>query len=145
MLVDGSSTPVGFRYTVPENKIGIISRVMTHIVDAGMTWTEFAGITALINGLAVKAFDVDDSLLIDFLDGRTIQDNTDWVHLAGLDGILRTSVGPDLFAVRWTLAKTGYAPYLLEGQYFEVLVQDDLSTGIDRFEMIIQGREVQES
>ena len=142
LRVDGSVTPVSFRYTVPTGKIAIISRMLTHIVDSGMQWQEFAGITALTNGLTIKALDVDDSVLLDFIDGNTIQNNGDWSHVAGSDEVLQLSAGPDLLAIRWSLFKTGFVPFLEEGQSFEVLVQDDLSTGIDVLSILIQGREV---
>ncbi len=143
MDVNGSSTPVSFQVVVPAGKVGIISRVVFHMVDGGMTWAEFGGITALSNGVLVRARDSNDDVLLDFMDGAALTSNSMFAHLAGVDAFLSVEAQDDAFSVRWSLFKTGYVPYLTAGQYLELLVQDNLSA-ITHFQAILQGRLIDE-
>ena len=138
MNVNGAVTPVSFRITAPQQS-GVkkfISRLNLSLFDLTITLSKFGGIAALTNGLTIKAFDSDDVLLIDLLDGWTIKRNGDWSNLAGID-VNKSSID-DHFGVRWTLFAAGQPFHLTNGQYIEILVQDDLSA-INDMHILAQG------
>jgi hypothetical protein len=140
---DMATTAGEYRYTVPAGKIFLPSRVLWVVTDVNITYHEFAGLgAALTNGITVKMYDAGDNLLLDCLDGVPIKTTADFARIAGGDiGKVVTSAGvdPDTVVVRWSLFKTGFVPYLLEGEYFEIKTQDDMS-GLDVFEAVVQGR-----
>lgn len=138
MVVDGSGTTVMFKYTAPAQME--VQRINFTFLDAGMRNEYFGGIVALTNGLLVKGYDVDGSVLIDFLDGETIKVNAGFAALAGVDSVVTATVGADALPIRWTLSKaTGDAIELMKGQYIGITVQDALA-GIDRLDALLQGK-----
>ena len=142
MAVDGT-TPKKFRYVCPADKVALITRVLMHLHDIDIQYEYFAGLgVALTNGLTIKIHDADDTVLKDFTNDHPFKHTAQFSMLAGPDiPILSSAVGndPDVLAMRWTLAKSGFSPLLTAGQYFEVVVQDDLQ-GLSHFEWIIHGR-----
>ena len=139
MAVDGSSTPVDFEYTVPASQEVLLSRAAVFIQDAGPSPTEFGGIAALTNGLLIQVRDGADQLVKQF--GEPIQDNTDFVLLAGTDVVYELTTGVDSVSVRWTFSRTsgGDLLQLREGETFRVRVQDDL-TGLTSMRWALQGQ-----
>ncbi len=139
MAVDGSSTAVTFDYTCPAGKRALIHRINFFIVDNAMQYGRFGGLTAgLTNGLLIKAHDADDAVLLDFLNGETIQTNEDFTTLSGVDAIIEPTAGDDYLPIRWTIAKSGAELHLQPGQYIRLTVQDNL-TGLTKFEAMVQG------
>lgn len=145
MNVNGSVTPVSFRYTVPAGKIALPFRVVFALADVNIEYLKFAGLgLVLTNGIHVHILDTDDSVLLDFTNGTPIKSTHEFTVLAGGDvNILQTGLGqdPDFVAVRWTLGNTGYVPYLKAGQSFEILINDDLLL-VDHLHAFVQGRVV---
>lgn len=144
MNVDGG-TPVHFKYTVPTNHTAYIERINFTLLDITMQNDLFGGLAALTNGVLVRAYDADDTLLLDFLDGEPIKQNSDFCLLAGTDAPVSAGAGADFLPIRWTVAKAAEqndgrlaALKLTEGQYIRVTVQDNL-TGLDRFRGMVQG------
>lgn len=137
--VDGSGTDKKFRVVAPTRETVHISRIILYLIDKSMRYTDFAGLgAALTNGIEVKAYDKDDNLLIDFLDGTTIKTNADFALLAATDVIITPQPGDDFTSIRWSLFKAGAHPYLEEGQYLEINIQDNL-TLVTTFKAIAQG------
>jgi len=144
MAVDGT-TPISFRYTVPEGRIALPHRVIFALMDINIQYEFFAGLGAVLaNGIQIRLLDTDDSVLLDFTNGVPIKSTHEFVVLAGGDvNILQTSLGvdPDMVGIRWTLDKTGYVPYLTAGQSFEILISDNLAA-VDHLHAFVQGRVV---
>ena len=140
MNIDGSVTPVTFSVEHHRAVMDMdIFRVNMVILDAGPAASEFGGIpNGLTNGLLIRVMDSQGNILLDFLDGLTIRNNSDFGLLAGPDWPIVTGAGTDAVSVRWTIAKAGDSVVLNKGDRFEVVVQDDL-TSLDSFRIQVQG------
>tara|TARA_R110000824_G_scaffold143199_11_gene310797 strand:- start:304 stop:834 length:531 start_codon:yes stop_codon:yes gene_type:complete len=136
MNVNGASTPVSYKYTAPAGKRVYVYRVNMMMLDASVTASKFGGVASLTTGITVKVKNSADTELLDFLDGQTIQNNTEFGLLAGTD--INVGSGADGVNIRWTLASAGGSLILESGDYLEVLVQDNL-TGLTSFQAMLQG------
>jgi hypothetical protein len=138
MNVDGSSTPVVYKYTAPHSIE--VTRMNILVMDVGMGHNEFGGLGALLtNGLEIKAFNSSNVLLKDFTDGQNIKSNDDWALLAGVDVQLADSAQNDLQPIRWTFEKAGAKLLLESGDYIQIKVQDNL-TDLTKFQAMVQGQ-----
>ncbi len=135
MAVDGT-TPVKYKYTATAPLV--LTRAIFDMVDANIRPNKLGGINAVTNGLKVELYDADDTLLIDFLDGTTIKQNSDFSHLASIDVLILDAAGLDHLPIRWTIAKTGRGLRMKTGQYLQVTVRDNLAA-IDSFTTVVQG------
>lgn len=141
MAVDGSSTSVAFRYTVPANKVFELWRINWHLIDSSIRADGFGGLPPRTNGLLLRILKSDESLELDFTDGEGLKRHVDFALLAGVDVNTDTSgVGgaEDNVSIRWTVANAGRAMLLTAGQHIECTVQDDLS-GLTAFHGMVQG------
>lgn len=136
MNVNGSSTPVSYRYTVPADNRVYLYRVNFIMLDASITAAKFGGVASLTTGITIKLKNSSDALLLDFLDGQTIQNNTEFGLLAGVD--VNIGPGTDSLGVRWTINNAGGSLYMESGDYLEILIQDNL-TGLTSFQAMLQG------
>lgn len=137
MDVDGG-TPVVFTYEAPAGKKAIIQRVIFNILDAAIQPTKFGGLAALGTGCLVEVHDTDDSVLLDFLDGTTIKQNSDFAILASIDAPIVGAGGSNQLPIRWTIGKSGKALKLLAGQKLAFTVQDNL-VAMSSFRTVVQG------
>lgn len=139
MNVNGT-TPVTFRVTNNNNTGSlIIARLNFSIVDAGIGYGEFGGLTtALTNGLLLAVYDSSDTLLLDFLDGAPIKTNEQFAELAGVDAASIPAAGDDAFPIRFTIARTGKYLLLENNNYIQMTVRDNL-TGLSHFQCMAQG------
>lgn len=140
MTVDGSVTPINFRYTVPEGKSITLFRVLIHLTGPVMKVDKFDGQSELSNGVAIGFYDREDNLLLDPLAGRTIKRNYDWAELAGIDTVIREGQAIDALISRWTITKTGAAMHLEQGEYVQFKVQDAISPTNQEFRVVVQGQ-----
>jgi hypothetical protein len=143
MAVNGSGTAQDFQLVCPADKLMIVNRVIFHLADGDISYDlEFGGLgAALGNGLLIKAHDADDSELLDYNDGVPITLTSGFFHLAASDVDIKASgkgADPDTMCIRWSLFKTGGAPYFTPGQYINIKVQDNL-TGLAAFDAMAQG------
>ena len=129
MDVNGSITPVLFKWTVPAGVQARVTRLIIHLSDAGSQPGDFGGINGgVANGVLFHVFDENDVLTLDLLDGTSIKINGDYAHIAGVDIDVKTGTGLDSTVARATMAKTGASLLLLPGQYIGLTVQDDLTS-----------------
>jgi len=135
MTVDGSSTPVTFTQTVtvPTGSVFRIARRMMFLEDStNFTSTTFAGITALTNGVDLA---VEGEVIFN------IKTNLD-LAIAAFDSNGQKNLGKEqqTMLVRLSfdkfLSDSGLS--LLEGEEFQIIVNDDL-TGLDIFNIMIEG------
>lgn len=129
-----------FEYIAPAEKTAFIERVLFTGQNTGMLPAKFIGLVALTNGLTVKVLNPDDDEVLDFLDGLTVKDTTDFGLLAGPDAPIRdtSQVQQDELIIRWTIGRSGHALRLPEGWKFQVKVQDNLSA-ITKLRVQVQG------
>lgn len=138
MDVDGSVTPQDFQVIVPTGKMLLLHEVSWHIVDAGITMTEFGGIPALTNGCLFHLHDESGGQLVSLTDDRAITTNYEFTHIGGV----QPQIGPGQDAVFITLnfqEMLGYVPYLKAGQYIAFHIRDNL-TALTHFEAVAVGR-----
>lgn len=141
MSVNGSITPVAFSFQIEANRTFRLQRSLVRIVDRSIRPDLFGGIAALTNGITIELQDADSNVLLDFMDGKTVQDNSDFSHLAGVDSQVDPASVPsndDAYLVRWTLEKAGAAFKMTNRQKLVFTINDDL-TELTHFETVIQG------
>ncbi len=139
MNVDGSVTPVKFRYKVPALKQIHAHDLIFKIEDKGILPARFGGISALTNGLLVEAIADDDvTVLFDFMDGAPIKKNADFYRLADVDFLLDEQNSQDALAAPWKIPDAGAAARLTAGQSLQVTVRDDL-TDLAVFDTFLKG------
>lgn len=141
--VDGSSTPVAFKIVVPENQCYEIHRMIIHIADNGKIESQLYGaLPKLTNGVTVELRDADDSLVHLLSNGEPVDHNCAWGALCYDMRIDDRGAGVDGFVnVRWTFEKSGEPLRLTEGQYLQIIVNDNL-TGLIEHHFMIHGRKV---
>lgn len=87
--------------------------------------------SALANGVKVEVLNANDDILVDYLDGETVKDNSDWVHLVGVDVINApaSSVGSVYEKpMRWQIDEVGGPLLLGQGSKLRISIQDDISS-----------------
>ena len=141
MVVDGSGTPVKFKYTVPAGKYTEIERINIVIEDGSIDPAQFGGLAALGTGVEIAAYDAADALAKDFCAGFPIQSNADWGALTGPDNRPYYGVGAalDSLNIRFSLYRGNEALRLDAGEYLQFTINDALA-GIDKFNAMIQGK-----
>ena len=141
MVVNGSSTPVKFKYPIPAGKYAEIERINIVIEDGSLDPAQFGGLSALENGVEIAAYDSSDVLTKDFCNGFPIQSNADWGALVGPDNrpYYGTGAALDSLNVRFSLYKGNEALRLDEGEYLQFTINDALA-GIDKFFAMTQGK-----
>lgn len=138
MNVDGSSSEVVYRAYCPAGKQLLVAEFGIHIIDAGISWTEFGGLgTTLTNGLRFDLHDSDDSLLVPYIGNKDVKVNYEFGHI-GAD-IWLDLFGQDAMFVRLNFKERyGFYPVLSAGQYFSLHVRDNL-TALTHMEAYISG------
>ena len=135
--VDGSSTPVVFKFAPTRNCR--IHRMMVFVEDAGAVVAANYGAVAgpLTNGIIVTH--TDDSGTVTNLHGQVaITNNADWARLCYDVTYSGFAAGNDFVHVRWTFDKTGIPLIMESGDTLKVTVRDNL-TGLVEHYFHIQG------
>ena len=145
LLTNGSTVEIlsvagdDWEYTVPDDKVTFLAESDILIVDGGIVPTKFGGITALTNGLKVRAYDSDGTTLLkDWTADFTIKKNADFELLAGGETETDAAAGDDVVEVKWRFVDVGALILLDEGQIFRLTTADDLS-GLTSFRWEVQG------
>ncbi len=132
MCVNGSVTPVDFKYTVPSGKQFVFQRLMLYMDDASVfDALKFGSLTALTNGVKMSVGGVELVTWKNMIDiVTTMYDLAPYAHLA------RENKG---CAGRWTMSKS-YGDSLLvqTGETVSALVQDNLGD-LDTMNIRIHG------
>lgn len=134
MNVNGAGTPVAFRHRCAQGRVCYLYRLNFFIQAAGaITAATFGDLAELTNGLQITLRDEGGTILHDFTQRHRISANKDWYPHLGVDLPFDRTAGIGIVPGRWTFAKgLGGRPIrLTEGQYFEILVSDNLSTLTD--------------
>ncbi len=138
MTVNGSITPVNFYSRPSTDKNLIVYRLILTMEDNSMSWTKFAGRSALANGVVIFVTEdgVERNIVTD-----PIKTNRDFVWNAYDVQIDNATTA--VLRMRWTFSKAGTVLVLKDSfsDNFRIKIQDDLS-GISYFKATIQGYEV---
>ena len=137
--VDGSVTPVYFKFNADGN-IHHLVRMIVNIRDsANMSADNYGNILELTNGLTVALYNAsDDSVKHDYTAGLPIKSNADWARVCYDVDADTFGSGDDFVAVRWTFIKAGQAVIVNPDTYFAVKIQDNL-TGLVNHTFMVQG------
>lgn len=141
MAIDGSGTPELFRLTPPSGKIYYAYRIIIAIKDSSINFLKFGGLPMpLTNGIDIN---VKEHGTISALTEEPIKDNGDFMELAYDSKI--DSAAIDILTTRWSFYKAGTIFELKNstGDYLEFVINDNLE-GIDYFDCLVQGYEVDE-
>lgn len=146
MQVDGSTTPVVFAVTPLSHQSGDITRVIFTIEStSAMDYTTFGSIAALTNGcvLRVKRSNGDYRNIV------TFKSNGDYIEHS-FDNLFQEKVGGGGYGFVGRSSFGGQSNrgvvIRLDGalnESLELVVQDDLSTGLTKLNMVAQGSELQ--
>ena len=129
LRVDGSVTPVYFKLTVPEGHIYLISSIHTYVQGSPLGAANWAGGTALTNGLDYGQF--VDGVFVSNLTQKKIKVNGDYAIVgSATSAFLGTST--DAYTAALHLADT-YGGYhrINAGDSYAVKVQDNLTAAGD--------------
>lgn len=145
-VVGTLGTPVRAYVECPPGKTIHCVRLMTTISDVGTFEPENFGafVAPLVNGINIKVWDADDSVLLDITDNDPITDNLDWSDQAGPDvqpQQFGKSTGADVegLVIRWTIGAADLDPIIITpGQKIGYEIRDDLS-GLVKFHAHLQG------
>jgi hypothetical protein len=146
LRVNGSSTPVEFCIPAEETKDRFVKFIAVKLADAGAKFDKFGALTALTNGVEFEWQSQELGSLV-IHDG--IKDNLEWFRMSnqiptiidlsggGADAII---VGIDLskmFGSQWGIKLTAGT-----NEKLIFRVNDNLSVGIDNFNIIAHGTKV---
>jgi hypothetical protein len=99
----------------------------------------YGDIASLTNGCLLRVVDETGAPLLDFTDGYTIQQNSDWSNLVGADARMDIILTANwTMGVRFTIARAGYHMRLKSGWSVEFQVRDNLA-GLVRHRIMAQG------
>lgn len=138
MNVNGSVTPVIFKYTVPADKAFLLTRLNLVIEDNSVDPSNFGGIAELTTGVEIVVHNTAHDVLADFTDGFPIKTNKEFGIMAGTDSVIQTGVGDDALLVRFSMNKAGAIMILEAGDHVEMTINDDLSS-VSKFYGMVQG------
>ena len=146
LRVNGSVTPVVFKVAPLTGQTIDITRISLIIESANaMDFTQFGSITKLTNGcvLRIKRADGEYKNLINF------KSNGDFIEEA-VDPVFQDKKGGGGFGFTATLIFAGQQNRGVvirldgtRGEQLELIVQDDISAGLTKFQMRAQGSEIQ--
>ena len=133
MNVDGSSTPVDYKYTVPAGKSLTLERILFYMDDAtAFSPTTFGGISALTNGVDVI---IAGSTIVNWKENEDIVCTCfDFVGYPNFGKESSSGAG------RWTMRRSFGEPLIVRaGEEVIFRISDNL-TGLTHFRAHIQGR-----
>jgi hypothetical protein len=138
--INGSGTPVTFTVSPPSGKIWYIYTVSLLIEDSSINFSKFGGLAALTNGLDLKVKEGGEveRLLENF------KRNGDFYLFA--NRIELQSASTDMLQMSFTVRESTGTVYQLTNSLSESLkaIVNDNLTGLDRFNILIRGYEVDE-
>ena len=136
---DYSTTAQSFRISDTSGR-GIIHRIIVSYRDSGAFDTELYGNgIALTNGVRVFLKDSSDQIIQEYT-AFPIKSNGDWAAHCYDWTYFQEGAGDNYAAIRWTFSKSGKPVTVKfhEGEYFEVLLNDDFS-GLIEHKFVVQG------
>lgn len=136
MAVNGSSTPVVFEYEVPAQRALLLEKITLSIENAGITPSNFGGVSALSNGLLIQAVDAENVVLLDYTDSVPIKNLADFLSIGGSGAkLFDDSLGVDAMGITIPF---GSLDALKAGEKIRIVVQDNL-TGMDQMKAMVHG------
>ena len=127
LAVDGSTVPVIYEWVNTYSTVAKIARLIVFIRDTGTFDAELYGNGVVLpNGLLVRIVDENDAVVLDLLDGATVQSNAGWQGLCYDFSYNDIGSGDNTATIRWTFAKSSEPLRIYPGWKFQIVVQDNL-------------------
>lgn len=129
--VDGSVTPVLFKFVPPAGTVYRLEQLIIHIRcdRAGFSAETYGNLTALTNGMTINTRrQVDDSVVNCICGGYPIKTNAGWTAVCFDVRIDDFGVGDRFVTARWLSPNLGYPLFMTDEYYLSAIVQDDLSS-----------------
>lgn len=140
MKVDGSGTPVMFKFTAPAGKLFYWTWIGVQLMAETTNLDQFGTQeTPLVNGLTLKVYDADDAPVRDMLDGEAICCLGDFDDISAIRVDTRPGPQLDQLAGNALITDLGAAVLLNPGGYVGVAIRDNLTAIIDRLRVKIYG------
>lgn len=86
---------------------------------------------ALINGVNISVYDVDDIVHLDLCDGQDIKTNAGWASKCFDVDYISFGKGNNFLSARWTFGHSGAPLTVVRGQYLGITIKDDLTALFD--------------
>ena len=126
MAVNGSVTPVKYRYTVPANKQVFLHEMRIFGTDGKYNPQTFFGETILTNGVLARFIDENDAVTFDLTAGVPVR-LTSQFAIQGDMQIVHDQIGTNDLAIFSWKTQPGDFIHLHAGESVEMVIQDDLS------------------
>jgi hypothetical protein len=127
MGVNGATTPVEFKCTVPSDTIYLIERMIVVVQDVGGLDAGFYGNNITVaNGVTLKIVRTDLSEEV-LTYGRPVKTNSCWAAYCHDVHAIDFGLGDNLLSVRWTFSKDGAPLKLNAGDSLVMTINDDLT------------------
>ena len=138
--VDGSVTPVIFKYTPTAGFDCYLHRMLVHIEDVGAFDADKYGNNIIVaNGMNVGVYNQSDDSVVTAIDaGETIKTNSHWGKHCFDISHETFGIGNEALNVRWTFSKAGYPLHIRAQEYFGVVINDNLA-GLVAHYFTVQG------
>lgn len=123
-----------------DSTLELARMIVSYQDGTGGLGNEYGNLNApLTNGILVQVRARDGTTVRrDLLDGQTVKENADWARYCYDFQIFKFSGADDIFAARWTFAKSGEPLILEPGQRLSMVIQDDL-TNLTNHYALVQG------
>ncbi len=139
MGVDGSVTPVEFKYTVPEEENFLLSGITICLMDFFVYPNKFGNLDELENGLLLRIMDESAQVSLDMCDQEPIKVNADFAAVDSGVSVRMAGSAASLFTMAWKAQGDDEPIILPPGYSVSLVVRDDLST-IEYFRALVKGR-----
>ena len=139
MNINGNSTPVEYKFHVPEGGEFLLLGMRVCIVDARIDPNKFGDIPRLEKGVLFELRDDQNEVKYDLTDGERIRRNVDFAMIDG-GAYSRVEGSANALLISSWVASGDNEPIILPaGWSIVVTIQDDLHR-LEFFRMLVKGR-----
>ena len=139
MGVDGSVTPVEFKYTVPEAENLLLLGITICLMDSFVYPHKFGNLDELANGVLLRILDDSAQVSLDMCDQEPIKLNADFAAIDSGASSRMAGSNASLLTMAWRAQGDDEPIILPSGHSVSLVVRDDLRT-IEYFRAILKGR-----
>lgn len=125
-----AAAPTTFFYTVPQNSILRLARMLITIRDNGaMSWAGYGSGPAVANGLIIRGKDPEGNVIIT---SAPFKSNADWARVSFDAKIMSDGPGDQVLVVAWSFASAGSPLEFHPGSRIECVANDDFTGLLDQ-------------
>ncbi len=139
MNVNGSVTPVEYKFVVPTGGEFLLLGMRVGLIDARLDPNKFGDIARLSRGLDFELRDDQNAVVLDLTDGEKIKRNADFAMIDGGDFSRIEGSANALLLSSWVASGDDEPIILPAGSSIVAVVRDNL-TKLEFFRMLVKGR-----